>query len=29
MFSNEQKAFCKVCERAVARMIGHFAGESQ
>ena len=24
MFSNEQKAFCKVCERAVTRMIAHF-----
>ncbi|RPH37979.1 hypothetical protein EHM92_01260 [bacterium] len=27
MFSNEQKTFCKVCERAVTRMIDHFAGE--
>jgi hypothetical protein len=27
MFSNEQKAFCKVCERAVGRMIEHFAGK--
>ncbi len=27
MFSNEQKAFCRVCERAVTRMIEHFTGE--
>ena len=26
MFSNEQKSFCRVCERAVARMIEYFAG---
>jgi hypothetical protein len=26
MFSNEQKVFCKVCERAVANMIEYFAG---
>ena len=27
MFSNERKAFCKVCERAVAKMIEHYAEE--
>ncbi len=27
MFSNEQKALCKVCERAVATMITHYVGE--
>jgi hypothetical protein len=26
MFSNEQKAFCRVCERAVATMIEQYAG---
>jgi hypothetical protein len=26
MFSNEQKTFCQVCERAVARMIDYYAG---
>lgn len=27
MFSNEQRAFCKVCEHAVTKMIEHYAGE--
>ena len=27
MFSNEQKVFCKVCERGVARMIEHYTGQ--